>query len=388
MYSNLESCKLSYEGYHYWERWTDFIAGHDTETGPVDFVKVPWMTLIEPNAQRFLDNALPHHDTLGISYDLVDACTIKERFPYISLALYGGAKPIDSQDFGEPQGECDRGLICDGPSGFVSDPAGAANNLMKAAQATGGQFQFRACVSDVLKVKGKASGIRLADGSELHAPVVINATGPWSGEFNKLAFAGSCPSDDSKVVTRPMRVEVAYPPAPPDMNFDKNGCIFTDFDNGIYMRPATGGRLTIGSIDPACDHPQHDLESVAEFDDSLGHPWERQMYRAGLRFPGMPLPNTAVGVSHMYDKSDDFTPIYDKTAIPGFYTAIGSSGNQFKNCGIIGHVMADIIEKCENGHDHDADPVQVLLPHTKQILNTGAFSRLRENNTSTGGVIG
>jgi sarcosine oxidase subunit beta len=262
---------------------------------------------------------------------------------------------------------------------------------MSAAVASGASFKFRAAVSDVLKSHGRASGLRLADGSEVHARVVVNASGPWSGEFNRMAFAcgqNDCPADDSKVKTRPMRVEVAYPPAPPEMDFDKNGVIFTDFDTGVYIRPATGGRLTIGSIDPACDHPQHDLNTVADFEESLGHPWERQVHRAGLRLPTMPVPNTSVGVAHMYDKSDDFTPVYDKTALPGFYTAIGTSGNQFKNCGVIGHVMSDLIEKCENGQDHDKEPIQVLLPHTQQTLNMGTFSRLREKNVSTGGVIG
>ena len=35
---------------------------------------------------------------------------------------------------------------------------------------------------------------------------------------------------------------------------------------------------------------------------------------------------------------------------------IGSSGNQFKNAPIAGHCMAELIDACEKGHDHDQDP--------------------------------
>lgn len=92
----------------------------------------------------------------------------------------------------------------------------------------------------------------------------------------------------------------------------------------------------------------------------------------------------------MYDKSDDFTPIYDKTALPGFYTAIGTSGNQFKNCGVVGQLMAHLVEACENGHDHDREPVQFQLPITQHTLHLGTFSRLRGQGSlaTSKGVLG
>ena len=39
--------------------------------------------------------------------------------------------------------------------------------------------------------------------------------------------------------------------------------------------------------------------------------------------------------------------------------AIGTSGNQFKNAPVVGHLMAELIDKVEHGHDHDNDPVKV-----------------------------
>ena len=42
--------------------------------------------------------------------------------------------------------------------------------------------------------------------------------------------------------------------------------------------------------------------------------------------------------------SDDWIPIYDKSSLPGYYMAIGTSGNQFKCTGPAGYLMASIIE--------------------------------------------
>jgi sarcosine oxidase subunit beta len=38
---------------------------------------------------------------------------------------------------------------------------------------------------------------------------------------------------------------------------------------------------------------------------------------------------------------------------------------------------------CEAGRDHDADPVQVTLPHTGHTLDMGFFSRNRSVNTAS-----
>ena len=82
----------------------------------------------------------------------------------------------------------------------------------------------------------------------------------------------------------------------------------------------------------------------------------------------------------LYDVSDDWIPIYDKSCVDGFYMAIGTSGNQFKNAPIAGLMMATLIELCENGRDHDVDPVVVHGAYTARDLQTGFFSRKRTIN--------
>jgi glycine/D-amino acid oxidase-like deaminating enzyme len=160
-------------------------------------------------------------------------------------------------------------------------------------------------------------------------------------------------------------------------------------DLGIYVRPESGGNMLVGGTEPECDP----LEWIEDPDAANLNPtvdrYEAQVTRAARRFPDMTVPNRPKGIAGVYDVAEDWTPIYDRTALPGFYVAIGTSGNQFKNAPIIGSIMDWVIDAVENGHDHDNDPVHYTCPHTGHDLNLGSFSRKREiNPDSTGTVMG
>lgn len=40
--------------------------------------------------------------------------------------------------------------------------------------------------------------------------------------------------------------------------------------------------------------------------------------------------------------------------------------------------MAELIDRCEAGHDHDQEPVKVIGPYTGLELDAGFHSRLRQ----------
>jgi sarcosine oxidase subunit beta len=94
------------------------------------------------------------------------------------------------------------------------------------------------------------------------------------------------------------------------------------------------------------------------------------------RIPQMGIPNQIQGVVDLYDVTDDWIPIYDKSDLPGFYLAIGTSGNQYKNAHVVGKMMAALIEQCENGRDHDTDPVVFHLEKIGHDINMKFYSRL------------
>ena len=95
---------------------------------------------------------------------------------------------------------------------------------------------------------------------------------------------------------------------------------------------------------------------------------------------GLKLPNRMRGVVDLYDVTEDWLPIYDRSAIDGFYMACGSSGNQFKNAPAAGRLMAGLIEYCESGRDHDKEAFRFKLTHIDYELNTASMSRRRQIN--------
>jgi len=95
---------------------------------------------------------------------------------------------------------------------------------------------------------------------------------------------------------------------------------------------------------------------------------------------GLKLPNRMRGVVDLYDVTQDWLPIYDRSVIDGFYMACGSSGNQFKNAPAAGRLMAGLIDYCESGNDHDSEAFRIKLTHIDYELNTASMSRRREIN--------
>ena len=107
-----------------------------------------------------------------------------------------------------------------------------------------------------------------------------------------------------------------------------------------------------------------------------------------IRTPTLKL-ITQIVVDEGPDVADDWIPVYDRTSLAGFYVAIGTSGNQFKNAPLAGRFLAALVTACENGHDHDADPVRYTAPFTTNEINLGHYSRLREPHAeSDGNVMG
>ena len=221
--------------------------------------------------------------------------------------------------------------------------------------------------------------MKLEDGEELHAGIVVNAAGPYSFVVNRMAGV----EDDMSIKTRALRREVHHLPSPEAFSFEAHGIIASDTNIGIYIRPESGNKISVGSGDPACDEKTW-IEDPDNFDRNISErQWQTQVFRLSKRIPSIPIPNTGVGVVDLYDVADDWTPIYDKSDLDGFYMAVGTSGHQFKNAGAVGALMAELIDACEGGHDQDATPLQFTGHYTKLAIDTGAFSRRRSLNTES-----
>jgi sarcosine oxidase subunit beta len=303
--------------------------------------------------------------------------------PLLDLHRYFPAKLPNDPGFGQPTGPAVAGAIYIPESGYMSDPQLSTHNVQRAVEARGGEFLFNAEVVAVRRHQGRAAGITLKDGRQIDARVVVNVAGPHSYLVNRMAGVEA----GMNIKTRALRQEVAHVPAPEGFDYQKDGMIISDGDVGTYSRPEVGNHVLVGSEDPECD--EREWVDPDDYNRDFTPQATTQAMRAGQRIQGLPIPNRMQGVVDLYDVSDDWIPIYDTSDLPGFYMAVGTSGNQYKNAPIAGILMAKLIEKVEAGHDHDKDPVTFTMTYTRRPCNIGFFSRLRKiNRDSSFSVIG
>ena len=116
--------------------------------------------------------------------------------------------------------------------------------------------------------------------------------------------------------------------------------------------------------------------------------WETYMMRLARRIPEFGVPNQPSGIAALYDASDDWVPIYDRSSLHGFFMACGTSGNQFKNAPLAGQFLRTIIDATMDGHDHDAEPLRFRGAFTGREIDLGSFSRRRDRAITSGTVMG
>jgi sarcosine oxidase subunit beta len=372
-YSSREGVAMAYEGFFYWQDWPQYV-GDDDESGLAKYMQSG--TVLLGSGTGHHEKVLRHYRDLGVEHELWDNAELRRRIPiYDTGAFWPPKRPSDPHFWDQPAGELDGAIYTPG-SGYVNDPQLATHNLQRASEARGGKFMFKAEIGEIRQADGRVRGVTLTTGHQIDAPVVVNVAGPHSFVINRMAGV----EQTMNVKTRPLRHEVHHVPSPPDFDFEADGFHTSDGDTGIYFRPESGNHILIGSEDPDCD-PRMWVDDPDSYDRNVTEAqWEAQVYRLARRIPSLPIPHERKGVVDLYDVSDDWIPIYDRSDLDGFYMAIGTSGNQFKNAPVVGHLMAELIERVEGGHDHDHDPLNVKAVYTGVDLDAGFYSRLREIN--------
>ncbi len=381
-YSTPEGVSIARESYYYWLGWDKYLKITD-EHGMAKYVNTGCL-VIKTEKNKYLKNVMDSLDELGVEYEELDPPGVKAKFPFIDTRKYGPPILSDDSGFGKSTGSNVEGAIYVPESGYISDPQLSTHNVQVATEAEGGKFLWNAEVIDIRKKDRRVAGITLNDGTEIDAPVVVNVAGPHSYIINRMAGI----EDGMKIKTRPLRQEVAHVPSPKGLDFEANGTIISDGDTGCYSRPEVGNHVLIGSEDPECDILEW-VEDPDNYNKNFTNQWTTMVIREAQRVQDLPIPNQMQGVVDLYDCTDDWIPIYDKSDLSGFYMAVGTSGNQYKNAPVVGLMMSELIKACQKGLDHDQDPYRFSMRYTGRIFNVGYYSRLREiNPDSSFSVIG
>jgi len=381
-YSTPAMTGMAHEGAHVWADWRAHL-GLDDVVQLARFER-PGMLFIPHAVDEGIERIMRHMRAIGVDVELLTPENVAERFPFLDTSSHWPVRQPTDTDFFDGTGRSIAGAIFEPGAGYVVSPMLATQNLRKVGERDDVKFLLgRGVVAIRSGARGQRFCLELDDGTTLGADVVVNAGGPHSGVINRLAGV------TLPIETRPLRREVCAVQNP--THSDEGAPLFPvvgDLDSGIYFRPESGGRdLIVGSLDPSCDV----LEWVDpdECDVSCSADgFERQVLRLMKRFPKV-LFGKRRGLAGMYDVTLlDWNPVLDRTDLPGYYVAIGTSGSSFKTAPVIGAVMAQLIDSCEAGLDHDRDPLHITLPRTGFDLDVSFFSRLRSAHVTTGTVLG
>ncbi len=364
--------------------WDDF-AGHlgfVDPCGMARFIPTGCLVLDPPSSNR--EAVLTMFTEFGIDYEELTGEQITARWPALDAGDYWPPKPVDDPAFGDDPHGVVSGYFTPG-AGFIDDPMLAAANFMHAAQELGAGLMLNSPVTGIRRRGNRVIGVTLASGERIDAPVVVNVGGPASAEINAMAGV----LDDMRIGNRPMRQEVHVVAAPHDFLLSAGtSTLVTDADLGTYFRPQIGDTLLVGSTEPECDELEF-LDRPRDYNDlPTAAGFERSMLRLARRLPSLGIPHRPVGLAALYDVTDDWMPIYDRSSLDGFFMACGTSGNQFKNAPLAGVFMAELVAAAERGVDHDVDPVSYVGRRTGRAIDIGAFSRRRDRAATSGSVLG
>jgi glycine/D-amino acid oxidase-like deaminating enzyme len=379
-YSTRDAVLTAWESAAKWRDWSGHL-GIDDPDGMAQFISAGNLIFCTTGYDGATIMAL--WDELAIPYEWFDAPELQARYPGLDIGKYYPPKRIEDPDFAaDADGELTAFYQPD--SGYIDDPLLAAHNVYVAARRAGAAFTFRRAVVGIEQRDGQVTGVTLDGGEQVRSPVVVNVGGPHSSLLNRMAGV----DDDMRIGHRALRQEVFAVPAPHGFRLDDGGPVVADLDIGQYFRPQAGGTLLVGGTEPECDV----LEWIDDPDHFDAHPsvelWETYMLRLARRLPEFGVPTKPVGLAALYDASDDWVPIYDRSSLGGWYMACGTSGNQFKNAPLAGQFLRAIVDAADAGVDHDVEPVQFRGELTGLTIDLAAFSRRRHPAVTSGTVMG
>ncbi|HIE21099.1 MAG TPA: FAD-binding oxidoreductase, partial [Acidimicrobiia bacterium] len=252
-YTYPEVVRLAFHGQQAYGGWEEFTGLSEVRSG-LQRVGVLWMmgetiSKVRADADKLVSQ--------GVEAEALGPDQVTELFPALSTC----GEPFDLT--GETPHLCRPGeAFLFEPQGGYADPVGANQDLILATRVRGGEVRFRSQVVDVVRERGRVTGVRMADGSVISAGLVINAAGPWC---NHLNAAAGC---ELRWTLTPTRIQTVYRPWPEELGPLPVGA---DASTGIYFRPESGGQqVLVGSVlaedeEEVVDDPD-DYKSVPDAD--------------------------------------------------------------------------------------------------------------------------
>jgi sarcosine oxidase subunit beta len=212
------------------------------------------------------------------------------------------------------------------PSDGQAYPFAVVNGYARKIMEMGGQVHVFAEVTGILSSGGRVNGVMLADGSQHHAGMVLNAAGPWSKEVGRLAGI--------EIPVEPERHEALITEGVEYLNIP----MLVDYraDGGYFQQYKHNGQF-IGCYSPVPNVPGHSQDSTFEFI----HEMPKRMLKL---VPGLGKIKVIRQWAGSYENTPDGNPILDRTGLDGYYVVAGMCGHGFMLGPAMGRVAADFIK--------------------------------------------
>ena len=279
----------------------------------VDYRKCGYLfVLTTPQDVAAFQRNVNMQNRLGVRTEWLDGDEVRRRLPLMRLddVLGGSFNPQD-------------GLV--DPNGVVMGYIGAAQRL--------GIKAIPSCpVTGIMLQHGRVTGVSTPQG-DIFAPVIVDATGPWSGLTCAMAgvHVPVTPIRRQWLTTSPL------PELPADFPF------VLDFAQSLYFHREGPGLLTGMSNN----------KELPGFDQNIDPEWELVHMEAAIaRLPLLEKAGLASNLAGLYEVTPDAHPIFGKTPVEGLYLITGFSGHGFMHGPIGGKLMTEIIL---DGQAHTVD---------------------------------
>jgi glycine/D-amino acid oxidase-like deaminating enzyme len=356
-YTYPEVVRLAYHGQEAYGNWGEFL-GLANPRSALHRHGVLWMM---GESVEKVDTDAAKLRRQGVLAESVSPEALGDLFP----ALSSCTAPFDMTGATEHECSSDGAFLYETEGGYA-DPVSANQDLIEAARASGTEVRFRARVTDVVKARGRVSGVKLEDGTEISAGLVINASGPWCNQLNRMAGA------DIRWTLQPTRIQTIYREWPDELGQLPVGA---DSSTGIYFRPESGQQqVLVGSV-----LAEDEEEVVSDPDNFKRSPDVEftQMKLAALhhRIPDLEARGNVSGIAGLYTiNREDVHPIVGPTDVEGFWVVNGFSGHGFKLAPAIGSMVAQAVTGETRAMDTDV-PLR-FLAYDREPIDIGVKSVL------------
>ncbi|KAF8270483.1 FAD dependent oxidoreductase [Lactarius quietus] len=251
------------------------------------------------------------------------------------------------------------GAAFDRTPGYVNLDSGWAHAARGVEQLTarvtelGGRVVCGAAVTGLVRDEGQTTtGVRLADGSSMHARLVVLASGSWTAStFRELDLREKCLSTGQTVATIQLTPDEAarYRNVPVVLDFHTNFYIFPPNDDNVVKLAFHNSGVVYHAPEDTDMQPMSTPRTISSHgDDGLRVPQSTlRRLRSSLRdvYPELAeKPFAATRLCWYTDSPDGDWMIGYYPSDSGLLLATSGSGHAYKFFPVVGRIVADAIE--------------------------------------------